>query len=238
MTEVVSVPLWHLVVFILASVSLGVLLSLVSIALSRRQVKPRVTGTALEQRRRASGSGQETMIPDGPDKETLFPQHKLPLSAENQDRLNRYVSSGRTFTLDEAAALLDAPVRLVRLFLDRGLLKAVPVGDKGEICITAVSIHDYLIRQVTEQVEENPVVASGDETVAGKVEGAAEEASVSPRARYHYFVEGKDEPLYTLRSALEAIGFPLDARSYHDWSGLPAKARAKIRRVPEEGSEK
>lgn len=145
MSTYIDIPVWHLVIFVLGGVAIGAIIVLLSIV-ATSQTAGGETG------KRKVGEGKAVT---GRPSRTPRPQQARPVVDDNRIQLDRYVAQRRALSFDEAARFLDVTPRKVRRWLDSGDLKAV-VSPDGTRRVTAISIHDLLVRLTVNGGEEDP----------------------------------------------------------------------------------
>lgn len=198
MFDPISLPIWHLVVFILGGVALGAVVALLSAALSSDgrgspASRPQSAGNPVRKPVGASGrsTGESTSVKPG---------RLAALPASKQEFLDRCVAQRRSLTVDRAAELLDVSRRQIRRWLDSGDLKAVLVED-GTRRVVAVSVHDFIVRQLTGQSQKaaptrrKPAVeAEGKKREEDTVDSPEEESEPvqAPRHKTAVDAEGSD----------------------------------------------
>lgn len=208
----ISVPFWHLILFILGSVALGGVVVLLAIIVTDK--RDGQAATLRPSRGANSARGAVKVTP--------------PRGIEPS--LGQRVAQKRSLTIDDAARLLNVPPRRVRRLLDKGPLIVVP-GPDGTRRVSAVSVHDLLTRQLATQEESaSPIAETGEEKGETGDEdevGDEDELVPGPTQKYWYYAEGDSRSYRSLREVLQAIGLPYAATG---WAELPASARAKLRR--------
>lgn len=214
----ISIPLWHLILFVLGGVALGAIAVLIAVV---------VTGKPDKRTR--------PVVPPQATKETS------PRPVGARAFLKRCVEQKRSLTVDMAAKLLNVSSRRVRRLLDAGALIAIPTPD-GTRRVAAVSVYNFLARTEAvrdivspKPVQEKPQGRDSSQAVAEPVPGATEklvpksteELVPGPRQSYWYYIEGHDQPFCSVRATLEAMGLPF---IYTSWKEIPNDVRLKIRR--------
>ena len=222
----ISIPLWHLILFVLGGVALGALAVLIAVV---------VTGKPDKRTRPA--------VPPQATKETS------PRPVGARAFLKRCVEQKRSLTVDMVAKLLNVSSRRVRRLLDAGALIAIPTPD-GTRRVAAVSVYNFLARtevvrdivspkpvqekpqgRDSSQTVEEPIPKAVEELVPKSTEEpipkAVEELVPGPRQSYWYYIEGHDQPFCSVRATLEAMGLPF---IYTSWKEIPNDVRLKIRR--------
>lgn len=218
----ISVSVWQLVLYVLAGVALGAVVAVLSFARGKQ-----ATGLL------PASQTSDVVRDKAPD-----PAAALAAAATRHDKvasfLKNRVAKKRSVTVDEAAKCLDVSPRRIRRLLDDDALMAIPTPGGGRL-VSAVSVLDMIARrEVALAAGERPVVVSQEESVAEESVGelAKEPAKTTklkpgPRQLYWYYVAGHDEPLASIRDALQVLGL---SYKYTGWNDIPASIRKKMQR--------
>jgi len=230
----INVAVWQLVLYILAGVALGAVVAVLSFARGKQ-----TTGLS------PTPQAGDIVRDKGPD-----PVAALVAATTRRDKvasfLKNRVAKKRNVTVDEAAKCLDVSPRRIRRLLDDDVLMAIPTPGGGRL-VSAVSVLDMIARREAALAAKEPsTVVSREEPVVlakepigefakelTKDKEPAEEPTETtklkpgPRQLYWYYVAGHDEPLPSIRDALQVLGLNYQ---YTGWKDIPASIRKKMRR--------
>jgi len=236
-----NVAVWQLVLYVLAGVALGAVVAVLSFARGKQTTGLLPTPQA--------GDIVRDKAPS--------PVAALVAAATKRDKvasfLKNRVAKKRNITVDEAAKCLDVSPRRIRRLLDDDVLMAIPTPGGGRL-VSAVSVLDIIARREAALAAKEPsTMVSQEEPVQplarvskptrepiGKFakeltddkEPAGEPTETTklkpgPNQLYWYFVAGHDEPLASIRDALQVLGLNY---KYTGWKDIPASIRNKMRR--------
>ena len=207
----ISIPLWNLILFVLAGVALGAIAVLAAVV---------VTGKP-DNRARSAAVAPPAMKGTSP----------RPTNARAY--LKRCVEQKRSLTVDMSAKLLNVSPRRVRRLLDEGVLIAIPTSD-GARRVAAVSVYNFLARtEVVRDIvspkpaQKKPQGEDSSQTVEKDVPEATEKLVPGPNQSYWYYIDGFDQPFSSVRQVTQAMGLPF---VYTGWGEIPSDVRSKIRR--------
>ena len=231
----IEVSIGQLVLYVLAAAALGAVIAVLSFTRGKQAAGAPPTSQAADTAVR--------------DRSTDRAEEALTAAAIRHNRvvafLKNRVTGKRTVTIDEAAKCLDVSPRRISRLLNDGKLMAIPVPG-GSRLVSAVSVLDMVNRQEAalsqatqqagvksrqeeEQEEPEPEQAKPElqKEASTKAPATHKLPKPGPRQLYWYYVTGNDEPLSTIRDALQVLGLEY---KYTGWTDIPAHIRKKIRR--------
>jgi hypothetical protein len=257
--SMLSIPIWQLVLFVLAGAALGAVLAIQAVTRGKEMVSGKVVPVT-----------QDIQDPS----KSPSPVKALAAAAERQERIKgfvrRRIESRRNLSVDETAKVFGVSPRRIRRLMDEGVLLALPQADKTHR-MSAVSVLDLITRKEAAEAQGQQVALSllrgrspdgeqKEETIeaivgdgeASEEEGDKVEEKVEVKAEAAKTVkEGPKEKPSVLPPAgprqmywyfVKGDGTPLptirDALAvlgieykYTGWGDIPASIRKKMERV-------